>query len=172
VTASALIVFGVAIDHLDGHDDEDFSGIAALEKGVAFAEGNFRLIDFDDALQGIAIPRLPRSVSEPVSADECSDRFSKAQDHWEAFLNNTKTIHERNRNAVGHGSHASAAELTQAINDYNPWLADEEIIQKGMSALVHDGCADPDSFDEALMTRSHDDMILLIKSLQKELARR
>ena len=52
--ASRLGPIGVAINYFDGPDDEDFAGIAALEKGVAFAEGNFRLIDFDDALQGIA----------------------------------------------------------------------------------------------------------------------
>jgi hypothetical protein len=55
VLASRLGLIGVAIDHLDGPDDEDFAGIAGLEDGVAFPEGNFRLIDFDDALQGIAI---------------------------------------------------------------------------------------------------------------------
>ena len=55
VLASRLGLVGVAINHLDGHGDEDFAGIVALEKGFAFAEGNFRLIDFDDALQGIAI---------------------------------------------------------------------------------------------------------------------
>ena len=46
--ASRLGLIGVAIDHLDGPGDEDFAGIAGLEKGVAFPEGNFRLIDFDD----------------------------------------------------------------------------------------------------------------------------
>ena len=54
VLASRLGLVGVAINHLDGPGDEDFAGIVALEKGFAFAEGNFRLIDFDDALQGIA----------------------------------------------------------------------------------------------------------------------
>ena len=52
---SRLGLVGVAINHLDGPGDEEFAGIVALEKGFAFAEGNFRLIDFDDALQGIAI---------------------------------------------------------------------------------------------------------------------
>ena len=47
VLASRLGPIGVAINYFDGPDDEDFAGIAALEKGVAFAEGNFRLIDFD-----------------------------------------------------------------------------------------------------------------------------
>ena len=32
VLASRLELIGVAIDHLDGPDDEDFAGIAALEK--------------------------------------------------------------------------------------------------------------------------------------------
>jgi hypothetical protein len=55
VFASRLGPIDVAIDHLDGSDDEDFACIAAFEETVAFAKGNFRLIDLDDALQGIAI---------------------------------------------------------------------------------------------------------------------
>src|ERR1700728_940229 len=43
VLASRLGLVGVAINHLDGPGDEDFAGIVALEKGFAFAEGNFRL---------------------------------------------------------------------------------------------------------------------------------
>lgn len=45
----------LAIDHLDRPDDEDFAGIAGLEECIAFTEGNFRLIDFDDPLQWFAI---------------------------------------------------------------------------------------------------------------------
>jgi hypothetical protein len=47
VLASRLGLIGVAIDHLDGPDDEDFAGIAAPEKGVAFAERNFGPIAAD-----------------------------------------------------------------------------------------------------------------------------
>ena len=53
--ASRLGLIDVAIDHLDGPDDEDFAGIAGLEECIAFTEGNFRLIDFDDPLQWFAI---------------------------------------------------------------------------------------------------------------------
>ena len=48
-------LLGVAFDHLDGAYDEDFSRIAALEGSIAFAEGDFRLIDFNDAFQRFAI---------------------------------------------------------------------------------------------------------------------
>ena len=49
------LAIDVAIDHLDGPDDEDFAGIAGLEERIAFTEGNFRLIDFDNPLQWFAI---------------------------------------------------------------------------------------------------------------------
>ena len=39
VLASRLGLIGVAIDHLDGPDDEDFAGIAGLEEGVASRKG-------------------------------------------------------------------------------------------------------------------------------------
>ena len=55
VFASRLGLVGVAFDHLDGAYDEDFSRVAALEGSIAFAEGDFRLIDFNDALQRFAI---------------------------------------------------------------------------------------------------------------------
>src|SRR5271165_1931868 len=45
VLASRPGLIGVAIDHLDGPDDEDFASIAGLEECVALAEGDFRLID-------------------------------------------------------------------------------------------------------------------------------
>jgi hypothetical protein len=55
VLASRLGTIDVAIDHLDGADDEDFSRIAGLEECIAFAEGNFHLIDLDDSLQWFAV---------------------------------------------------------------------------------------------------------------------
>src|SRR5450432_3211416 len=55
VFASRLGLVGVALDHLDGPYDEDFSGVAALKDSIAFAEGNFRLINFNDAFQRLAI---------------------------------------------------------------------------------------------------------------------
>ena len=33
----------IAIDHLDGPNDEDFASIAMLEECIPFTEGNFRL---------------------------------------------------------------------------------------------------------------------------------
>src|SRR5450759_1179748 len=55
VLASRLGLIDVAIDHLDGADDEDFSCIAAIEKLIASTEGDFGLIDFDDSLQRLPI---------------------------------------------------------------------------------------------------------------------
>ena len=55
VLASRPSLIDAAIDHLDGPDDEDFAGIAGFEERIAFTEGNFRLIDFDDPLQWFAI---------------------------------------------------------------------------------------------------------------------
>ena len=57
--ASRPSLIDAAIDHLDGPDDDDFADIAGFEERIAFTEGNFLLIDFDDrraafaALQGI-----------------------------------------------------------------------------------------------------------------------
>src|SRR5271154_5222178 len=53
--ASRLGLVGVALDHLDGPYDEDFSGVAALKDSIAFAEWDFRLIDFNDPFQRLAI---------------------------------------------------------------------------------------------------------------------
>ena len=53
--ASWLGLIGIAIDDLDGPDDEDFAGIAGLEECIALAEWNFRLIDFDNSFQWFAI---------------------------------------------------------------------------------------------------------------------
>ena len=43
VLASRPGLIGVAIDHLDGPDDEDFASIAGLEECVALAERGFPL---------------------------------------------------------------------------------------------------------------------------------
>ena len=53
VLASRLGLIGVAIDHLDGPDNENLAAIAGLS--IAVAERDFRLIDFDHALQGFTI---------------------------------------------------------------------------------------------------------------------
>jgi hypothetical protein len=53
--ASRFGFVGVAIDDLDGPDDEELPGVAGLEERISFAEGNFRLIDFDDSFQRVAI---------------------------------------------------------------------------------------------------------------------
>ena len=50
--ASRPSLVDVAIDHLDGPDDEDFAGIAGFEERIAFTEGDFRLIDFDNPSSG------------------------------------------------------------------------------------------------------------------------
>jgi hypothetical protein len=77
VFASWLTLIGVAIDHLDGPDDEDFARIAGLEECVAFAEGNFRLIDFNHPFERFSVridhrsPQLLRQQpSRPVGQAE------------------------------------------------------------------------------------------------------
>jgi hypothetical protein len=60
VLASRLGLIDVAINHLDGADDEDFSCIAAIEKRIASTEGDFGLIDFDDSLQRLTLDELRR----------------------------------------------------------------------------------------------------------------
>ena len=75
VLASRLGLIDVAIDHLDGADDEDFSGVAGLEECIAFAERDFRLIDLDDAFQWFAIwidhrsPQLLRQQPSGLVSD-------------------------------------------------------------------------------------------------------
>ncbi len=44
-----------AIDHLDRARDEDLPGGPGLEKGVADAKGNFRLIHFNDSFEKVAV---------------------------------------------------------------------------------------------------------------------
>ena len=46
---------GVAIDHLDSSDNEDFSGVAGIEERVACAERDFRLIDLDDPFERLPV---------------------------------------------------------------------------------------------------------------------
>ena len=77
VLASRPGLIGVAIDHLDGPDDEDFASIAGLEECVALAEGDFRLIDFNDPFERFSVwvdhrsPQLLRQQpSRPVSEAE------------------------------------------------------------------------------------------------------
>ena len=53
--SSWLGLIGVAIDHFDGAGDEDFPGVAGIEECVACAEGDFRLIDFDDPFEGVPV---------------------------------------------------------------------------------------------------------------------
>ena len=77
VLASRLGLIGVAIDHLDGADDEDLASDAGLEECVALAEGDFRLIDFNDAFERFSVwvdhrsPQLLRQQPRgPVSEAE------------------------------------------------------------------------------------------------------
>src|SRR5664279_1675531 len=46
---------GVAFDHLNGAYDEDFACVAALEGSIAFPERDFRLVDFNHALQRFTV---------------------------------------------------------------------------------------------------------------------
>jgi hypothetical protein len=61
VFASRLGLVGVALDHLDRAYNEDFSNVAALKDSIAFAERDFRLIDFNDALQARDPDRTSRA---------------------------------------------------------------------------------------------------------------
>src|SRR5271169_7007270 len=77
VLASWPGLIGVAIDHLDGPDDEDFASIAGLEECVALAEGDFRLIDFNDPFERFSVwvdhrssQLLRQQPSRPVSEAE------------------------------------------------------------------------------------------------------
>ena len=53
--ASRLALIGVAFDHLDGPDDEDFASIAGIEECVACTKGDFRLIDFNDPFESFSV---------------------------------------------------------------------------------------------------------------------
>ena len=55
VLAARLSLIGVAINHLDRSYHDDFGGIAWFEESVAFTQWDFRLIDFDDPFERIAI---------------------------------------------------------------------------------------------------------------------
>jgi hypothetical protein len=50
-----LGLVGVAVDHLDGSGNEDFPGIAGIEERVTDAEGDFRLIDFNDPFERLPV---------------------------------------------------------------------------------------------------------------------
>ena len=64
--ASRPSLIDVAIDHLDGPDDEDFAGIAGLEERIAFTEGNFRLMRLRQP------PRVVRDPDRPsIAANFC-----------------------------------------------------------------------------------------------------
>ena len=75
VPASRLGLIDVAIDHLDGANDEDFAGGAGLEECIAFAERDFRLIDLDDSLQWFTVwidhrsPQLLRQEPSGLVSD-------------------------------------------------------------------------------------------------------
>jgi hypothetical protein len=47
VLAARFGLIGVAVDDLDGANDEDFPGVAGFEECIARAERNFRLVDFE-----------------------------------------------------------------------------------------------------------------------------
>ena len=67
VLAARVRLIGVAINHLDGSDHQDFSGVARLEKGVAFTQWDFRLIDFNDPFERVSIwinHRSPQLLSQ------------------------------------------------------------------------------------------------------------
>ncbi len=77
VFASRLALIGVAFDHLDGPDDEDFASIAGIEECVAFTKGDFRLIDFNHPFERFSVwvdhrsPQLLRhQPSRPVGEAE------------------------------------------------------------------------------------------------------
>ena len=55
VIASRFGPMGVAFNHLDSADDEDFAGVAGLEKRIVFTERHFGLIDLDDVFEKFAI---------------------------------------------------------------------------------------------------------------------
>src|SRR5271169_5462704 len=75
VLAARLGLVGIAINHFNRADDEDFAGGARLEKGVALPKGNFRLIDLDDAFE-----RLPASgqSSTAAASEPAATRFCKS----------------------------------------------------------------------------------------------
>ena len=72
--ASWLGLIGIAIDDLDGPDDEDFAGVAGLEECIALAEWNFRLIDFDNSFQMVRDPDRPSIAAISASAAKRSCR--------------------------------------------------------------------------------------------------
>ena len=49
--SSRLGPIGVAIDPLDGAGNENFAGLAWVRERITGAEGDFRLIDFNDPFE-------------------------------------------------------------------------------------------------------------------------
>jgi len=93
VLATRVSLIGVAINHLDGPDHDDFSGIARFEEGIAFTQWDFRLIDFDDPFQRV-----------PIWIDHRSPKLLRQQPgglvgHAELVLQLTR------RHAIGVGCH-------------------------------------------------------------------
>ena len=71
-----LGLIAVAVDRFDG-PDHDTSSISGLEGCIAFAEGNFCLIDFDDAFQWLAIRinhRTPQLLGQQPGVSGSLDR--------------------------------------------------------------------------------------------------
>ena len=55
VPAARFGVVGAAIDHFDRTGDEDFAGVARLEKRVGYPKWYFRLINLNDPFERFAI---------------------------------------------------------------------------------------------------------------------
>jgi hypothetical protein len=91
--AARLGLVGLAFNHLNSADDEHFPGIPAFEERVAFAEGDFRLIDFNHAFQGLTIwieHRAPQLLCQQPRG----------------FVGDSKLVLQlQRRHAVGVGSH-------------------------------------------------------------------
>ena len=61
--SSRLGPIGVAIDPLDGAGNENFAGLAWVRERITGAEGDFRLIDFNDPFDRFLVRidhRLPQ----------------------------------------------------------------------------------------------------------------
>ena len=93
VLASRFGLFCVALDDFDSPDDEDFAGVSGFEECIAFAKGNFGLINFDDAFQWFAI-RIDHRAPELL----CQQPGS--------FVGYAKLVLQlQRRHAVGMGRH-------------------------------------------------------------------
>ena len=88
-----LGLIGVAIDHLDGPDARNLAAVAGLEESIAVAERDFRLIDFDHALQEF-----------PIRVDHRSAQFLGQQPG--GLVSDAELILQlARRHAVGMGRH-------------------------------------------------------------------